>query len=49
LALLSTAAIFAVALAGPAYAAEESPTKVPGTSVEGQASDQNPGNLVIRR
>ena len=45
LALLSTAAAFAVALAGPAYAVEESPTKTPGTAVEGQASDQNPGAL----
>jgi hypothetical protein len=45
LALLSTAAALAIGLAGSAYAVEESPTKVPGTGVEGQASDQNPGNL----
>jgi hypothetical protein len=46
LALLSTAAVFAVALAGPAYTAEESPTKVPGTSTDGSSSNQNPGNIV---
>jgi hypothetical protein len=44
LALLSTAAALAIGLAGSAYAVEESPTKVPGTGVEGQASDQNPSD-----
>lgn len=45
LAILSTATALALGLTGAAFAVEGESTQVPGSELEGQSAEQNPGAL----